>query len=373
MSGNRNFICTVVFIDIVGFSKKAVADQLRIKQQLNLLLATALEPVPPKDRIILDTGDGAAVSFLGDPEDGLFLGLALRDALAADDNTLQLRTGINLGPVRLVKDINNQPNIIGDGINVAQRVMDFAAPNQVLSSRSYYEVISSLSTEHSKLFSFEGSRTDKHVREHEVYALGKAPAPQRAPRMKSAHAAAFEKLGNTASTARTGLMRRPLLTTALTVILILSTAVLIRTTFRNPADVETPPSATQQAGPLPTAVEPEQATTAEAEVKAPTKALKAGAKTETVPKAKTAKKTETVTTTSEPAAVSDTGQVRLNVLPWGEVYVNDRKFGVAPPLRDIALKPGTHRIEIRNPGFASYVQLIDIKAGEEIRIRHRFR
>jgi len=31
-SGNRNFICTVVFIDIVGFSKKAVADQLRIKQ-----------------------------------------------------------------------------------------------------------------------------------------------------------------------------------------------------------------------------------------------------------------------------------------------------------------------------------------------------
>jgi len=113
-SGNRNFICTVVFIDIVGFSKKAVADQLRIKQQLNDVLGAALQPVPPKDRIILDTGDGAAVSFLGDPEDGLFLGLALRDALAADGNTLQLRTGINLGPVRLVKDINNQPNIIGD-------------------------------------------------------------------------------------------------------------------------------------------------------------------------------------------------------------------------------------------------------------------
>jgi hypothetical protein len=65
--------------------------------------------------------------------------------------------------------------------------------------------------------------------------------------------------------------------------------------------------------------------------------------------------------------------VRLNVLPWGEVYVDDRKFGVAPPLRDVALKPGTHRIEIRNPGFASYVQLVDVKAGEEIRIRHQFR
>jgi hypothetical protein len=372
-SGNRNFICTVVFIDIVGFSKKAVADQLHIKQQLNQLLASALEPVPPKDRIILDTGDGAAVSFLGDPEDGLFLGLALRDAVAAEGNTLQLRTGINLGPVRLVKDINNQPNIIGDGINVAQRVMDFAAPNQVLSSRSYYEVISSLSTEHSKLFTFEGSRTDKHVREHEVYALGKAPSPQRAPRKKTAHAAAFEKLGNTASTARTGLMRRPLLTTALTVILILSIAVLIRTTFRDASEVEEATTVTQEPVRLRAAPEPVQANTTEAEFKTPAKAPKTGAKTEPAPKAKTAKKAEPVATNTEPAAGSDTGQVRLNVLPWGEVYVNDRKFGVAPPLRDIALKPGTHRIEIRNPGFASYVQFVEIGAGDEIRIRHRFR
>jgi class 3 adenylate cyclase len=371
MSGNRNFICTVVFIDIVGFSRKAVADQLRIKQQLNQLLATALEPVPPKDRIILDTGDGAAVSFLGDPEDGLFLALALRDALAAENNTLQLRTGINLGPVRLVKDINNQPNIIGDGINVAQRVMDFAAPNQVLSSRSYYEVISSLSTEHSKLFTFEGSRTDKHVREHEVYALGKAPAPQRAPRQKTAHAVAFEKLGNTASTARTGLMRRPLLTTVLTVILILSTAVLIRTTFRNPAEVEETPAAAQEPGPLRTAPEPMQPPAAE--VKTPAPRPKAEVKSESTPKARAAKKTESAAATSEPAADTNTGHLRLNVLPWGEVYVNERKFGVAPPLRDIALKPGTHRVEIRNPGFASYVQFVEIEAGEEIRIGHRFR
>jgi class 3 adenylate cyclase len=371
MSGNRNFICTVVFIDIVGFSRKAVADQLRIKQQLNQLLATALEPVPPKDRIILDTGDGAAVSFLGDPEDGLFLALALRDALAAENNTLQLRTGINLGPVRLVKDINNQPNIIGDGINVAQRVMDFAAPNQVLSSRSYNEVISSLSTEHSKLFTFEGSRTDKHVREHEVYALGNAAAPQRAPRIKTAHAAAFEKLGNTASTARTGLMRRPLLTTVLTVILILSTSVLIRTTFRNPTEVEEPPVAAQEPGPLRTAPEPIQPPAAE--VKTPAPLPKAAAKPESAPKARAAKKTEAVAATSEPAADTNTGHLRLNVLPWGEVYVNERKFGVAPPLRDIALKPGTHRVEIRNPGFASYVQFVEIQAGEEIRIRHRFR
>jgi len=365
MSGNRNFICTVVFIDIVEFSKKPVADQMRIKDQLNQLLAAALREVPVKDRIILDTGDGAAVSFLGDPEDGLFLGLALRDALAAG-SPLQLRTGINLGPVRLVKDINNQPNIIGDGINVAQRVMGFAAVNQVLASRSYHEVVSALSTEHANLFTFEGSRTDKHVREHEVYALGTAPAPQRLPRKKAAHAAAFEKLGNTASTAHSGVMRRPLLATMLAVMLIIGASVALRMTLRKPAPTpEAPAADVAQAEASPSALPPE--------VKNPPAKTKADSKPDPSASAKTARKSEARSAAAEPVADAATGTVRLNVQPWGEVYVDDRKLGVAPPLRDMALKPGPHRIEIRNPGFASYVQLVDVKSGEEIRIRHQFR
>lgn len=363
-SGNRNFICTVVFIDIAGFSKKAVSEQLRVKEQLNQLLARALQDIPAKDRIILDTGDGAAVSFLGDPEDGLYLGLALRDAQAAGDSTLQLRTGINLGPVRLVKDINNQPNIIGDGINVAQRVMDFAAVGQVLASRSYHEVVAALSTEHARLFSYEGSRTDKHVREHEVYALGRAPAPPRAPRQKTAHAAAFEKLGSTASTARTGVMRRPLLATALAVTLILSTAILLRLALHAPG-TEAPTAGKHLAADTPTARTPDPLPEA-AKPPAPVK-----------PKAlatpRPARKPAAETAPVERAETVVTGTVRLSILPWGEVYVDDRKFGVAPPLRDIALRPGSHRIEVRNPGFASYVQVVDVTAGEEIRIRHRFR
>jgi hypothetical protein len=79
--------------------------------------------------------------------------------------------GINLGPVKLVQDINGQRNLIGDGINVAQRVMSFAKPGQVLVSRSYFEVISRLSQEYAKLFHYEGSRADKHVREHQVYSV----------------------------------------------------------------------------------------------------------------------------------------------------------------------------------------------------------
>jgi class 3 adenylate cyclase len=364
-SGNRNFICTVVFIDIAGFSKKSVADQLRVKEQLNQLLARSLQDIPAKDRIILDTGDGAAVSFLGDPEDGLYLGLALRDALTAGDSTLQLRTGINLGPVRLVKDINNQPNIIGDGINVAQRVMDFAAVNQVLASRSYYEIIAALSAEHARLFSFEGSRTDKHVREHEIYALGKAPAPPRAPKQKAAHAAAFEQLASTASIAGSGIMRRPLLATALAVTLILATAIGLRLALRAP-DAEAPAAGEHLAADTPAARVPEPPPEAAAPPPAPVKP-------KPLATPRPARKPAAETAPAERTERLATGTVRLNILPWGEVYVDDRKFGVAPPLRDIALRPGSHRIEVRNPGFASYVQVVDVTAGEEIRIRHRFR
>src|SRR5581483_10290574 len=114
-----------------------------------------------------DTGDGAAVTFMGDPEDALFASMAVRDSAGA----LAVRLGVNLGPVRLVKDLNGQLNIIGDGINVAQRVMSFARPGQLLVSRSFYEVVSCLSRDYANMFRHEGARTDKHVREHDVYSV----------------------------------------------------------------------------------------------------------------------------------------------------------------------------------------------------------
>src|SRR5438270_6518298 len=178
---NRTFICSVVFIDLVGYSKKPVTEQIRLKTSLTNNLSEAIKDIPTNDRIILDTGDGAAISFLGDPEDALFVTLSLREAMMREGMTSTMveasgedsvRMGINLGPVKLVKDINGHPNIIGDGINVAQRIMSFARPGQIVVSRSYYDVVSNLASEYAKLFHYEGSRTDKHVREHEIYVVG---------------------------------------------------------------------------------------------------------------------------------------------------------------------------------------------------------
>jgi class 3 adenylate cyclase len=164
---NRTLVCSVLFIDIVGYSKKGVGDQVRLKQNFNAVLTSALEQVPPRERVVVDTGDGAAVTFLGDPEGALFCGLAVLDKVGE----IPVRMGINLGPVSLMKDINGLDNVVGDGINVAERVMGFAAQGQVLVSRSFYEVVSLLTKDYSELFRKEESRTDKHDRAHELYAV----------------------------------------------------------------------------------------------------------------------------------------------------------------------------------------------------------
>src|SRR5258706_13415856 len=166
-SSGRTLVCSVLFLDIAEYSKKPVSEQLQLKQEFNRLLTRSLEHVATRDRIILDTGDGAAVTFVGDPEDAMFAAMAVRDGAGA----LAVRCGVNLGPVRLVKDLNGQLNIIGDGINVSQRVMSFARPGQLLVSRSFYEVVSCLSRDYMNLFRHEGSRTDKHAREHQVYSV----------------------------------------------------------------------------------------------------------------------------------------------------------------------------------------------------------
>src|SRR6266403_2080030 len=159
----RTLVCSVMFLDIVDYSKRSVGDQQHMKQTFNELLARALEPVPPRDFIVLDTGDGAAIAFLGDPEDALSAGIAVRKSIASlPPEILSARMGINLGPVKLVWVINAQMHILGDGINVAQRVMSFAMPGQLLASRSFYEVVSRLSRDYASLFSDLGTRTVKH-------------------------------------------------------------------------------------------------------------------------------------------------------------------------------------------------------------------
>lgn len=167
---NRTLVGSVLFIDIVGYSQKGVDDQVRLKQRFNTIITEAIEQVPAAERIMADTGDGAAISFLENPEVALFAALVMLDHAGE----VPVRMGINLGPVTLMKDVNVRDNVVGDGINAAERVMSFAEQGQLLVSRSFYEVISRLSHEYADLFIPEAPRTDKHGRAHDLYTVSQA-------------------------------------------------------------------------------------------------------------------------------------------------------------------------------------------------------
>jgi class 3 adenylate cyclase len=372
---NRTFICSTVFVDLVEYSKKSVTEQLALKDRFTSLLAEALQGIDVNERIILDTGDGAAMSFLGDPESALFVGMSLRDAFNTKDPadpaaTAPIRIGINLGPVKLVKDINGHPNIVGDGINVAQRIMSFADSGQILVSRSFHDVVSCLSDDYAALFRFEGSRTDKHVRDHEVYAVGDSEAAlarakrgvaQRAepvapaPRPE-ASTAAGETLRRAQAAATTFLHDRHKVTLTGGVLGALIVVLAVVLVVRKPAEV--------RAAAAPAAGAPAQVAAQDAAEKAP-------AATGAAASAVAAKPAP-----ARPApakAEAPTGTVGLAVLPWGEVFVNGRSRGVSPPLKNLKLAPGTYTIEVRNTTFAPLKQKVQVKAREEVTVRHVFK
>ena len=145
-----------------------------IKKHLDDQIRPLLKGMADDDYILLDRGDGAAVCFLVDPESAFFFAFKLREGIRtwrADSISYEIRIGINLGPVKIVFDVNGERSILGEGINCAARIMDFAGAGQIYVSRSYYDVIGCLSKEYAELFSYLGKMTGKHTREFEVYEV----------------------------------------------------------------------------------------------------------------------------------------------------------------------------------------------------------
>jgi class 3 adenylate cyclase len=177
----RTVLASFLFVDIVGFSKVPAARQHAFKAGLITVLHRHLSALHRGDYRLRDTGDGALISFLNNPEHALYLALAIAEDLGqvaegADISLGDLRTGINLGAVKESIDVEQRPNYVGDGINAAQRIMDFAQPGQITASRSFMEAVAHLDAGYAALFQHLGARADKHGREHELFSLAPSAA-----------------------------------------------------------------------------------------------------------------------------------------------------------------------------------------------------
>lgn len=153
------------------------AGQIVLKKEFVDFWTRAVQTVPAEDVMVVDAGDGAALTSLVEPEDTLRVAMKLYKLLEDEGDQLpqplKMRMGINFGPVQLSVDVHGKPCIVGDAINSASRVMSFAQGGQIAISRSYYDAILPLSDKYAEMFQHLGKRADKHGRQHELYVYGK--------------------------------------------------------------------------------------------------------------------------------------------------------------------------------------------------------
>src|SRR3954451_9359865 len=127
----------VLFIDIVGYSKLLINEQSEQIQKLKQIVrgTEQFRLAEAEGKLLrLPTGDGGALVFRNSPEAPVLCALEISRELK-NHSELRVRMGIHSGPVNAITDLNEQANIAGAGINMAQRVMDCGDAGHILLTR----------------------------------------------------------------------------------------------------------------------------------------------------------------------------------------------------------------------------------------------
>src|SRR5262249_13215151 len=127
----------VLFIDIVGYSKLLINEQsAQVETLKKIVRGTDQFRLAEAERKLLrlPTGDGGALVFRTTPEAPVLCAMEISHALKKHPE-LRVRMGVHSGPVNEITDLNEQANIAGAGVNMAQRVMDCGDEGHILLSR----------------------------------------------------------------------------------------------------------------------------------------------------------------------------------------------------------------------------------------------
>src|SRR5882757_2385208 len=131
----------VLLIDIVGYSKLLINQQSEQMQMLREIVrgTDQFRTAEAEGKLLrLPTGDGGALVFRTNPEAPVRCALEISKELKKHPE-LRVRMGIHSGAVNEITDLNEQANIAGAGINIAQRIMDCGDSGHILLSRHVAE------------------------------------------------------------------------------------------------------------------------------------------------------------------------------------------------------------------------------------------
>jgi hypothetical protein len=136
MSASSPQIAYVLFLDIVGYSRESTTEQARLISSLTEVVqgSSTYQTAKAAEQVIaLPTGDGMVLVYLSD----VFAPATCAIEISRNLLSVPVRMGIHSGPVQFQTDVGGGRNVVGEGINTSQRVMDFAAAGQILLSEQY--------------------------------------------------------------------------------------------------------------------------------------------------------------------------------------------------------------------------------------------
>jgi len=192
------------FTDIVAGSNPTIPTKNQVKKIIvlnELLLRTeTFSKRDPQTTVALPTGDGYAIGFSDSPEKPIHLAMELHRALNRYNESqrglekLLIRVGIDMGPVYVIKDINNMDNVWGPGIILTRRVMDLAGDMNIFASARIAEDVLKLSSDYKKMLHPIGSYHIKHGEELQLFNIyGEGFGNKVAPRLKKVKTVTLEQ------------------------------------------------------------------------------------------------------------------------------------------------------------------------------------
>src|SRR5438445_7336614 len=134
-------VAHILFIDIVGYSKLSINEQRAVVDELTTIVrgSDQYQKAEVAGRLIkIPAGDGMALVFYTSQEAPAQCAVEISRA-RKEHPRLELRMGVQSGPVSGVIDVNGRANLAGAGLNIAQRVMDCGDAGHILLSKHVAE------------------------------------------------------------------------------------------------------------------------------------------------------------------------------------------------------------------------------------------